>query len=638
MVRLHFALAVAFGMHGLGGSQTLAAQAQANAETAASLLAQAREATGGDAWEHVVELRREGTVVFQGKHGTVASFEDLRTGANVDQVDLEGLGRVDHHADMPLQNWEQDKAGDVLLTPGGKEPGDIDDLYIHRNGWWEPGFGGAPITLLPSRTEGGVTYDVLRCTVPGGAGFTLWIDRSAHTVDRIERGNSITAFSDFRRTASGITLPFREQKGMGKDAAVLTTTTATALSQLDEADFKPPFHMDYVMPASGQVSVRADGGLIFPMKINGQGPFRTVFDTGAVNVVSVSFAKRLGLKVEEAPVQFGAIGGSITVHTAHVDTLTIGDLVVRDQRFYVLDIPSASGDPEMLVGWELMRRFAIRVDFEHNQLTFFDGPQFRYTGAGSRLPLILNRNGNGAEVRAEADGIPGVFTLDTGNQIGLFLNSGFVKEHNLVATLGAHYCGYNGKGFGGPSPEAWFTRLHTLRMGDIEIAKPVVRLQTAPDGFQANAGNIGQSILNRFTLTIDCMRGVMYLERTPSSNKPEVFNRAGLILDPVDGVDHVMTVLAGSPGEASGLKLGDTITSINGRSPRDDPNDPAFDQPVGTIVHLTVNRDGMVSTYDVPLRDVLRRRFERSHVKLLCLHQQTLKVKAFRVVGTDSPA
>jgi predicted aspartyl protease len=126
------------------------------------------------------------------------------------------------------------------------------------------------------------------------------------------------------------------------------------------------------MPASGQVTVPAEGGLIFKMKINGQGPFRTIFDTGAVNVVSTTFAKQLGLRVEETPVNVGAIGEAITAHTARVDTLTIGDLVVRDQTFYVLDIPSDAGDPEMLIGWELMRRFAVRVDFEHEQLTFLD--------------------------------------------------------------------------------------------------------------------------------------------------------------------------------------------------------------------------------------------------------------------------
>ena len=108
------------------------------------------------------------------------------------------------------------------------------------------------------------------------------------------------------------------------------------MPQLNEADFKPPFHTDYTMPASGQVTVSAEAGLIFKMEIKGPGPFRTIFDTGAVNVISNTFAKRLGLKVEEAPVHFGAIGGAITVHTSHVDTLTIGDLVVRNQTFMCL--------------------------------------------------------------------------------------------------------------------------------------------------------------------------------------------------------------------------------------------------------------------------------------------------------------
>ena len=97
----------------------------------------------------------------------------------------------------------------------------------------------------------------------------------------------------------------------------------------------------------------------------------------------------------------------------------------------------------------------------------------------------------------------------------------------------------------------------------------------------------------------------MYLEKNHSWATVEVFNRAGLILDPADGVDNVMTVLPGSPGEASGLKRGDMITGINGHPPADDPNDPIFNQPVGTVLHLTVRRDGTTHTYDVTLRDVL---------------------------------
>jgi hypothetical protein len=61
-------------------------------------------------------------------------------------------------------------------------------------------------------TEDGVTYDLLQCRVTGGSGFTLWIDRTAHHIDRIASGDSATFFSVFRRTESGLTLPFRKQK------------------------------------------------------------------------------------------------------------------------------------------------------------------------------------------------------------------------------------------------------------------------------------------------------------------------------------------------------------------------------------------------------------------------------------------
>jgi hypothetical protein len=589
----------------LCGLPALPAQSQSEAQTAASILAQVREATGGEAWNHVAEFRAEGTMFLGGKEGTFQYTQDLLTGANVVRAQLPALDVKESHATEPAQDWEQDNFGYVKLTPGGKNAGEIDDLYISSSGWWRPNFGGASVSLLPQSTSNGSTCDLLQFKVPGGSRFTLWINRGTHYIERIANAESATYLSDYRRVEGGLVLPFRKQVGTTASTPVLITTKLTVLPEVNEADFQPPFSTDYTIPASGQVTVPAEGGLIFEMKINGQGPFHTIFDTGAVNVVSSTLAKRLGLKIEEKPVPFGAIGGALTVHMAHVDTLTIGDLVVRDQSFYVLDIPSDAGDPTMIVGWEIMRRFAVRVDFEHNQLTFFDGPHFHYTGTGAMVPLILHKDSNNVEVAAQADGIPGIFTLDTGNQVGLFFNSGFVEEHHLVAGLGAHFRGYNGRGFGGPSPEAWFARLHTLRMGDAEVANAVVRLQTQPDGPNANAGNIGQSILNRFTITVDCMRGVMYLEKNANWAKPEVFNRAGLILDTVDGAESVMTVLPGSSGEAAGLKLGDKITAINGQPLSDDPNDPVFTQPTGTVLHITIRRDGALHVYDVTLREVL---------------------------------
>lgn len=579
---------------------------QAPVRSPASLLAEVREATGGDAWNRIAELHAEGTISFGDKTGTIVTADDLRTGANADRIYLPGGVRLENHLDGPAGDWEQDEGGDVRLSPSAKDRGEIDDLYIHRHGWWEPNFGGATIAAQPAQTLEGVTYDPLFCKVPGGgAGFTLWINRSSHHIDRIVGADgSATLFSDFH-TVEGLTLPFRKEKGSGDTRSVVLTTELTALRRLRAEDFAPPFHDDYTMPASGQVTVPAEDGVTFGMKVNGRGPYPTVFDTGAVNGMSVRLAKSLGLKIDAPPVAFGAIGGGITVHTAHVDRIYIGGLVVRDQNFYILDLPSDSGDPEMIVGWELMRRFAVRFDFERGQLTLFDGPTFHYNGTGSAVPLLLHPHGNGMDIPASADGHAGSFILDTGNEIGLTLNAGFVAEGKLVSSLGAHFHGYNGRGFGGLSPEAWYARLHTFRIGDAEITEPVVRMQTKEDGPNEDAGNIGSGVLSRFVMTVDAMRGKLYLEKNADWNKREVFNRAGLVVDPANGADEIMTVLPGSPAAGAGLRAGDRITSINGRPPADNPNDPVFLGPVGTVLHLAVRRGSATISREVKLADVL---------------------------------
>ena len=323
-------------------------------------------------------------------------------------------------------------------------------------------------------------------------------------------------------------------------------------------------------------------------------------------VVLLKCYQRLGYfpRLEQVPVEVVGHVGRAAELRASVEPRYESDRTLWRHREWIRTRLGVVFDPGRVRGIAegAMREALLSKD---NPADVINVALERLTRQHCELPGYTTLDEMAASIRAEVNGIPGVFGLDTGNQIGLFLNSSFVQEHNLVAALGARYRGYNGKGLGGPSPEAWFTRLHTLRIGDFEVANPVVRLQTQPDGMTSGAGNIGQSILNRFTLIVDCMRGAMYLEKTVDWAKPEVFNRAGLILDPVGGVDTVMTVLAGSPGEASGLKSGDRITGINGHTPSDNPNDPVFNQPVGTILHLTVSRNGAERVYDVMLKDVL---------------------------------
>ncbi len=131
-----------------GGSKLLCAGTQSQPQSAASILVQVREAPVALPGNRSPNSARRARCWSRAKAGTIATTDDLRTGANADRVELEGVGRVEDHAGMPAQSWEQDNAGDVLLTPGGQEPGDIDDLYVPRNGWGDANFGGAEVMLL----------------------------------------------------------------------------------------------------------------------------------------------------------------------------------------------------------------------------------------------------------------------------------------------------------------------------------------------------------------------------------------------------------------------------------------------------------------------------------------------------------
>ncbi len=198
--------------------------ARADASSAVEILSSVRRVTGGDAWDQFGECDSEGTITEAGKTGALSYAEDLRTGGNVARVNIPDLWVKEAHGVAPEGNWQQDDAGEIRLLPGG-DPWQIDDLYLTSHGYWRPGFGGAAVTVLEPAVETGATYDRLQFQVPGGHGFTLWINQGTQLIERIA-SDSVKYLSDYRRV-DGVLLPFSERRGTSGQEQVVTMAKRT---------------------------------------------------------------------------------------------------------------------------------------------------------------------------------------------------------------------------------------------------------------------------------------------------------------------------------------------------------------------------------------------------------------------------
>jgi hypothetical protein len=109
-------------------------------------------------------------------------------------------------------------------------------------------------------------------------------------------------------------------------------------------------------------------------KVNGKGPYRLIFDTGApVTLLSVKIGKDTGLLKNAPQPLFAPFGPTAEVK---LDTLEVGNLKVKNLPAIVMDHPtvqmmaSALGPIEGIVGFGFFARYKTTIDYQAKELTF----------------------------------------------------------------------------------------------------------------------------------------------------------------------------------------------------------------------------------------------------------------------------
>jgi len=459
------------------------------------------------------------------------------------------------------------------------------------------------------------TY-ILRLMPENGRVVMVYLDRETFLPSREEAsapmGNRVIHFSDWR-DFGGIKLPGTvRQSGSDTRFDAVITTEKVEINLPIAADLfeKPNKVAEQIHFAGGarEAAVPAEvygDHILVPVSVNGSKAAWFFLDSGAgMSVVSNSWAEKTGLVFEGAVRGIGTGAGSASMGLAKKVVLDLSGAQVPPGTVAVWDfssiLPALGRQWDGLLGYDVISRLVVRVDYQQKRVTFYDPSTFVADDRATALPVTFL--GNLPVVHAMIV-LPGRAPVDTECAIdsgadGFHLTTPFTNANHALASV-QKTISTSSVGAGGRTKE-FVGRIAGLQLGPYMLRAPVVAF--SPDhkkGLLASsdiAALIGGRVLKRFTVTFDYPHYRVLLEPNAHFSDPFRINQSGLSLlakGPDFRLFEIDDVEPRSPAESAGVKKGDVLTAMNGRpvSELDLQQIDEILQQVGKAIPITVRRN-----------------------------------------------
>lgn len=598
-------------------AQTATASAQPLVQSPEQRLAEIRRAYGSSDWARNGVLVQTGNEHASGLDGRWRLVTDTATGATHDTVDFTAF-QLAETADEE-HDWRQDHSGGMHeLNSACARAHITTKRWLARRQYLAPGLDGAHVEMLAAASEAARAYERLRITPRNGQPVELWFDARSRLLARSIWINPIDAttirYEDYRRVGAAW-VPFKITSDTDGNVDVITVGSAEFVPQALTGEFAPPRTPDdsTIAAETTTVPITYDGDVIVEAKLNGQGPFAFILDTGGHDILTPEAAKTLGLPTTGAGVSGGAGEGTLSEQYTRVDRMQLGAATLNDQSFLVVPLQfsalerGAKAALAGILGLELFERFAVELNYRAQTLTL---QPLANAPAGHGIAVPISFTDDQPLFRARIDGIDGDNGLDTGNSGSLVVQGRWAQANGLAGRMrkGLLTAGF---GVGGVSKN-WASRVD-LEVAGVKFPRTVARYAEDRKGAfssRTEAGNVGNEIYENFTLSFDYRRGVVWFDPVPGARPTrQVFPRAGLsVYKESAEAFTVATVVPGSPAAAAGMARGDRIVAVN-----DAPVSALsywdwrrlVRQPVGTVLQLRVARGASERPVTLSLRELL---------------------------------
>lgn len=353
--------------------------------------------------------------------------------------------------------------------------------------------------------------------------------------------------------------------------------------------------------------------IIVPVTLNDAIPLRFILDTGVQTTILTerTFSDLLNIQYHRKLTLYGADGDKgVDAYVAGDVTLELPGTIGKGQVMLVLEedylqLKNYLGENvHGILGYEIFRRFVVKIDYDSNILTLYEPSSFRPPKGYTSVPITVEETKPYmmATVTLENKSTTSSkLMIDTGASHSLLLDANSHPSYELPQKRVR--CNL-GRGLGGDI-NGYLGRIEEIAFDDFAFERVI---SSFPDTSRLGAsfrstgrqGTLGAGILKRFTVIIDYSDNKLFFKKNKYYRDDFEYNMSGLEMIAVgDGLNTFVVddVRADSPAHKAGIMVGDTIRKLNGMNANNlDLNDlhNIFRSKEGKKMRIKIQRDGAV--------------------------------------------
>jgi S1-C subfamily serine protease len=222
---------------------------------------------------------------------------------------------------------------------------------------------------------------------------------------------------------------------------------------------------------------------------------------------------------------------------------------------------------------------------------------------------IEPRGARSIELHTEVNGKPVHLALDTGNAFYATTHKEVLERIGLWDANKKP--SYMTQAWVASGPvDSFYMYVPKATIFGVPVEESVWSIIDLPSATATDDGTVGYGFLKNFNIVIDYERRHVWLENWTGKVAEMPKSEPGMMIYQVDGAYTVVAVYKGSPAESAGVKRGDRVLAIDGKSlssvrPEDIGGMIKGDD--GTTCKVVLSRGGIIHRLDVPRKLMVNR-------------------------------